>query len=168
VGCAGEWIRIRPRGDGDKGRRRGNKKRKNKKEKIKENKREKEGNKKRRVLWTFHSSHSEKKSFCQTFLQNGLSFITESAPLVQPQLELPQPQSPAVCTLQRRKLQGKRTRPHRVTGETTSVDRGRCCVGPRRRACFGVAARASVGGAAFATVACTSSACWLPPCFRSE
>jgi hypothetical protein len=26
VGCAGEWIRIRPLGDGDKGRRRGNKK----------------------------------------------------------------------------------------------------------------------------------------------
>jgi hypothetical protein len=41
------------------------------------------------------------------------------------------PNAPAVCTLQRRKLQGKKTRPHRVTGETTSVDRGRCCAGPR-------------------------------------
>jgi hypothetical protein len=40
-----------------------------------------------------HFTHSEKKSFCQTFLQNGFSFITESAPLVQPQLELPQLQS---------------------------------------------------------------------------
>jgi hypothetical protein len=64
-----------------------------KRKKAIQNKMKKKGKGSTDISLSHASLNSQEKLFCQTFLQNGFSFTSESASPTQPQLELPQPQS---------------------------------------------------------------------------